>query len=523
MPRAGSPPRAAARASGKAPVRTGPGPGSAPHAPAAAGARRAPACPRPPAGTAAGCRARRCQARPGRTHGPGPPPAATSVRRPGGAGRRPSSCRQRCPMQARTAGSAAAAPPAARPRRPGRSRPCRCRARSGRRGGGRPGARPPPDRDAAAPFGQIRKPPCPALRFQHGQQRYWTERRQRHQDGACGQGIQRFEDVLQRFGRRQVAEVEQRGHGDRWSAAHRCTFAARPPRCIDVHQPRARITPPPRRLDLGHGSSAPTGLACAQPHTPAPPMPVQHRPRHIAPLLALVMLPLPALAAQYEGPGTWLDLRYRHERVDQSGFGEDAVADPLRLRVGARSAPWHGWSAVAEADAVLGQDDGRYNDTRNGRRAYHVVADPAGAEINQALLRHAGTRTVATLGRQRINLDNQRFVGGSAWRQNEQTYDGVRLQLAATPRLALDYAWIGGVSTIFGPADSSASTRANPSDSGGDSHMLRAALQLAPSLRLVAYHYRVELEDMAVTAAAPLGTLDSRTSGLRLEGTRGPW
>ncbi|KAF1689869.1 alginate export family protein [Pseudoxanthomonas taiwanensis] len=252
-------------------------------------------------------------------------------------------------------------------------------------------------------------------------------------------------------------------------------------------------------------------------------MTAQYRPRHVAPLLALAMLPLPALAAQDAGPGTWLDLRYRHERVDQSGFGEDAVANTLRLRVGARSAPWHGWSALAEADAVLGQDDGRYNDTRNGRRAYPVVADPAGAEINQALLRHAGTRTVATLGRQRINLDNQRFVGGSAWRQNEQTYDGVHLQLAATPRLALDYAWIGGVSTIFGPADSSASTGANPSDSSGDSHLLRAALQLAPPLRLVAYHYRVELEDMAVTAAAPLGTLDSRTSGLRLEGSRGRW
>ncbi len=245
--------------------------------------------------------------------------------------------------------------------------------------------------------------------------------------------------------------------------------------------------------------------------------------RRSAPLLALLLAPLPALAAAGDGGGTWLDLRYRHERVDQSGFERDAVADTLRVRVGARSAAWHGWSALVEADAVLALDGSRHNDTRNGRRGYPVVADPAGAGINQALLRHATATTTATLGRQRINLDNQRFVGGSAWRQNEQTFDGVYLQLAASPRLALDYAWIGGFDTVFGPSDSPASTRANPSDSGGDSHLLRAALELAPQAKLVAYHYRVELDDMAVTATAPLGTLDSRTSGLRLEGRRGPW
>jgi hypothetical protein len=31
-----------------------------------------------------------------------------------------------------------------------------------------------------------------------------------------------------------------------------------------------------------------------------------------------------------------------------------------------------------------------------------------------------------TLGRQRINLDDQRFVGSVGWRQNEQTFDAVR-------------------------------------------------------------------------------------------------
>ncbi|KAF1693121.1 alginate export family protein [Pseudoxanthomonas koreensis] len=238
--------------------------------------------------------------------------------------------------------------------------------------------------------------------------------------------------------------------------------------------------------------------------------------------LPLALSPLLAVAAS-ESAAPILDLRYRHEQVDQSGFDRDAVADTLRVRAGYRSVSWHGWSALAEADAVLGLGGDRHNDTRNGQRQYPVIADPVGAEINQALLRHAGDGHVATFGRQRINLGNQRFVGGSAWRQNEQTFDGVRLQATPGERVALEYAWIGGVNTVFGPADSDASNAANRSDNGGDSHLLQATLRLAPAFSATAYHYRLELDDLAVTATAPLGTLSSRTSGLRLEGKQGPW
>lgn len=244
--------------------------------------------------------------------------------------------------------------------------------------------------------------------------------------------------------------------------------------------------------------------------------------RRFLPLLPLLALsPLPAVAT--DGASPILDLRYRHEQVDQAGFARDAVADTLRVRAGYRSAAWHGWSALAEADAVLRLGGERYNDTRNGLRQYPVIADPAGAEINQALLRHAGDRHAATFGRQRINLGNQRFVGGSAWRQNEQTYDGVRLQASPWARLELDYAWVGGINTVFGPTDSAASGVANPSDIDGDSHLLQARLRLAPALSASAYHYRLALEGIAVTATAPPGTLSSRTSGLRLDGAHGGW
>ncbi|KAF1687162.1 hypothetical protein B1992_04010 [Pseudoxanthomonas broegbernensis] len=241
--------------------------------------------------------------------------------------------------------------------------------------------------------------------------------------------------------------------------------------------------------------------------------------RRTSPLfLALV----PTLAAAAGDAGPILDLRYRYEHAQQRGIAHDAHAHTLRARLGYRTAARHGWSALAEADGVA-RLGGRYNDTRNGRSGYPAIADPAGTEINQALVRYAAGDNAATFGRQRINLGNQRFVGGSAWRQNEQTYDGVRLQLAPTPRTTLDYAWIAGINTVFGPEDSPASHRANPADIEGHSHLLRAGWRLAPALTATAYHYRLDLEGVAVAAAAPLGSLASRTTGLRLEGGHGDW
>ncbi len=124
----------------------------------------------------------------------------------------------------------------------------------------------------------------------------------------------------------------------------------------------------------------------------------------VRPFTTAILLPLVAGGALAADGGTpILDLRYRHETVDWDRFAHDAHADTLRVRAGYATPAWHGWSALAEADGVLGLGEGRYNDTRNGQRQYPVVADRAGAEVNQALLRYVAGKNSATLGRQRIN------------------------------------------------------------------------------------------------------------------------
>ena len=207
-----------------------------------------------------------------------------------------------------------------------------------------------------------------------------------------------------------------------------------------------------------------------------------------------------------------LDVRYRYEHVDQDNALNNANAQTIRTRVGFQSGKWYGLSALIEADNVSRIGDASYNSFRNGQTDYSVVADPDGTEINQALLRYDHKYGSAVLGRQRINLDNQRFVGGVAWRQNEQTYDGVLGQLKPLDGLTLTYAYIDNVNSIFGPGNGRFDTAANQANIEGHSHLLNVQYVLMPELTATAYHYRLGLDNLAA------GGQSSKTTGLRLNG-----
>jgi hypothetical protein len=55
------------------------------------------------------------------------------------------------------------------------------------------------------------------------------------------------------------------------------------------------------------------------------------------------------------------------------------------------------------------------------RPALATIADPQTLGLNRLQVQYATKALTVTLGRQRINLDDQRFVGSVGWRQNEQT------------------------------------------------------------------------------------------------------
>ncbi|MDF1762439.1 MAG: hypothetical protein P1U57_03430, partial [Oleibacter sp.] len=79
-------------------------------------------------------------------------------------------------------------------------------------------------------------------------------------------------------------------------------------------------------------------------------------------------------------------------------------------------------------------------------------ADPEVREWNRAQLSYNKEGITATVGRQRIILDNARFVGNVGWRANEQTYDGASLKLVNGP-VEFFFAYIDQVNSILPALD----------------------------------------------------------------------
>ncbi len=192
------------------------------------------------------------------------------------------------------------------------------------------------------------------------------------------------------------------------------------------------------------------------------------------------------------------DLRVRHEQVDDAGFTRDAHATTARLRAGIRLQPATGWMLLLEGEGVAAA--GNYNSGANGKVTYPVVLDPASAELNQAWIGWNNDRGGVTLGRQRIALDNQRWIGNVGWRQNEQTFDAIGLLWRPTPALTLRYDWLGKVYRVA--SDRALNPLARARDL--DTHLLNVAWKRGGQ-QWVGYAYRHDDRDVASASTATYG------------------
>ena len=212
----------------------------------------------------------------------------------------------------------------------------------------------------------------------------------------------------------------------------------------------------------------------------------------------VVVLSLSAVVAQAQSsaPGlrdaiingtTSLRIRYRLEHVEQADFDEQALASTALGRWTWNSDRNNPWTVGLEADYVFVAGIEDFNSTTNGKTQYPIIADPEGGDLNQAFLKYAGEGLTVTAGRQRINLGNQRFVGGVAFRQNEQTYDGVRVQLSRGNAM-VDYTYVNNINRIFGPGDG-----VQPGDWYGDNHFLRGSVRPGAGQEFAAFAYLFDL------------------------------
>jgi hypothetical protein len=208
-----------------------------------------------------------------------------------------------------------------------------------------------------------------------------------------------------------------------------------------------------------------------------------------------------------------LDSRMRYEGVSDDAVARDANALTWRNRVGYKTAPWHGFSVYVEAEDVRALEED-YNSTANGRTQYATVADPEGSEWNQAYVGwDSGKGTQFAAGRQRINLDNQRFIGAVGWRQNEQTFDAFTATHTFANKTTLRYAYLQDVHRVFG------NEHPNPlsAEYDLDGQLLNLAHPFALGT-LSAYGYLIDNQDLPLTS--------TRTFGARFAGAKAmaePW
>lgn len=148
---------------------------------------------------------------------------------------------------------------------------------------------------------------------------------------------------------------------------------------------------------------------------------------------------------------TSLDLRYRFESVSQDGKEKNAAASTFRLRLGYTTGNFYGFNLHVDMETIQAIGGENYDSTDNSKVEYPIVADAEDTELNQVFLAYTGVpNTVFKLGRQRIKIDNDRFIGNVGWRQNEQTYDAFQIINTSVSNLTVTLAYITNVNRVFG-------------------------------------------------------------------------
>jgi hypothetical protein len=202
--------------------------------------------------------------------------------------------------------------------------------------------------------------------------------------------------------------------------------------------------------------------------------------------------------------GCFGDFRYRFEWVDEDGFDDHARASTLLSRLACRADFGERLEIMAEASNVLAIGSDRYNPVGDPSRArFPVVADPEDTRLARFAFRWRVAEGVGlSVGRHRIKLDNDRFVGNVGWRQNEQTFDSLQFEVGRD-QWSVFYAYVDRVNRIF---DQDLSIGRHDHRS----HLVNASVQVADGHRLIAYLYDIDNRD------AP--GLANTTAGLRYRG-----
>jgi len=214
---------------------------------------------------------------------------------------------------------------------------------------------------------------------------------------------------------------------------------------------------------------------------------------------------LSSLAPRFSG-----DARLRYQTLDRDDFAQDGEALTLRFRGAIELDIFNKTSVLAEVEGVTSLIDD-FNDGTGNNPLFPVIPDPDGLELNRLqIISEAIPKTRVTLGRQRLALDDWRFIGAFPFRQNNQTIEALRVETTAFGPGVLDAGYFNKVRRPLGDDNINGVF-------SGDSFFANYSLA-TPFGRVSAFHYATQLQ------TGPQGpnrdVASSQTTGVRLFGRR---
>jgi len=204
------------------------------------------------------------------------------------------------------------------------------------------------------------------------------------------------------------------------------------------------------------------------------------------------------------------DIRLRYQNLDENNVTQNATALTARFLGNIEVDIFDKTSILAEVEGVFAPI-GDYNDGTGNQPLFPVIPDPEGIELNRLqIISEAIPKTRLTIGRQRLALDDWRFIGAFPFRQNGQTIEAVRVETTAFGPGILDVGYFHKVRRPLGGDNVNGVFT-------GDSYFANYNLA-TPIGRFSAFHYATDLQ----TGPPDLltDTASSQTTGARVLGRR---
>ena len=217
-----------------------------------------------------------------------------------------------------------------------------------------------------------------------------------------------------------------------------------------------------------------------------------------------------------------LNNRLRWEHVAQTRRDEtSAITNRTRFGYGTKELNGLSFYAELENNTPFDRSDHGVPQAAQGDsgRGKAVIADPEEVELNQAYIKYVYQGDIkldVIAGRQRIILDDARFVGNVGWRQMEQTFDAVRVNTdLGIENFNLTYVYIWKVNTIF--TEEAAGLVGVPARDNGpldsQTHLINTSYKFCDALKLTGFAYLFDLSNATVGDPASNATYGVTASG----------